>query len=501
MLRGSVLLLAMTMTGALIAACSNTPAPSRTPWHLSAMVAPIQGSVVTVAAFDATGDMSRIGSGFFIDRDGTLVTNLHLLDGAYKAEIKTSGGERFPVQAVLGRSRVVDLVKVRVEIPSDLSIPVMLSEEEPAVADRVVVIGSPLGFDQTISEGIVSAVREHGLTGKVYQLTAPISPGFSGGPALNHRGEVFGVVAFQAAKGQNLNFAISIQSLRLLMGETEERSLTEWRLKESGKNPALAASLCRQGTQLSIRGEYEAALDYFQQAAKTNPDDPDAWQGLGSCYIGLNQPDNAIAAYQRVINTDPENGAAYFILAMYYKTLEQYQLAIDPLKQVIRINGKNLRARMELADTYGKLERTDEQIDSFEAILKISPDHVPSLHQMGQLIGRIGRHDEALNLLLKASALSPNNAGIHFDVGLAYRSKNLPEKELQAYTRAIRANPRMVSAHYHLGLLFLGQGNRKLALQQYEVLKTLDIASAERFFRMIYPQSLKEVTTRHSIKY
>jgi tetratricopeptide (TPR) repeat protein len=454
-----------------------------------------------VAAFDAQGDMSKIGSGFFIDRDGTMVTNLHVLDGAYKAEIKTSGGERFPVQAVLGRNQAVDLIKVRVAIPSDLSIPAKLAEDEPAVADRVVVIGSPLGFDQTISEGIVSAVREHALTGKVYQLTAPISPGSSGGPALNFRGEVFGVVAFQATNGQNLNFAISIQSLRLIMGETEELSLAEWTLKKSSKNPALAASLCSQGTQLSIRGEYEAALDYFQQATETNPDDPDAWQGLGSCYIGLKQPDNAIEAYRQVIHTDPQNGAAHFILAMYYKTLEQYQLAIDSLKQVIRMDGKNLRARMELADTYGKLDQTDEQIESLEAILEINPDHVPSLHRMAQAIDRIGRHDEALHLLLKASTLAPENAQIHFDVGLAYRSKNMPEEELQAYTRAIGANPRMVPAHYHLGLLFLGQGNRKLALQQYEVLKSLDIATADRFFQMVYPQSLEEVTERHSIKY
>lgn len=482
-------------------ACSDTFAPRRTHWHLSSMVAPVQESVVTVASFDVDGDVSRLGSGFFIDRNGTLVTNHHVLDGAYKAEVKTSTGERFPVRAVLGRNQVVDLIMVRVEIPSDLSVPVKLAGNEPSVADRVVVIGSPMGFDQTISEGIVSAVREHAITGKVYQLTAPISPGSSGGPALNLRGEVFGVVTFQAAKGQNLNFAISVQSLRLLTGEAEELSLTEWTLRESGNNPALAASLCSQGTQLSIRGKYEAALYYFQQATESNPDDPDAWQGLGSCYVGLNQPEDAIAAYRQVIDADPENGSAHFMLAMYYKTLEQYQLAIDPLMQVIRIDGKNLQARMELADAYGKLDQTDAQIESLEAILAIHPDHVPSLHRMGQAIGRIGRHDDALDLLLKASALAPNNAQIHFDVGLAYRSKNLPEEELHAYTRAIRANPRLVPAHYHLGLLFLGQGNRKLALQQYEVLKGLDIAAAELFFGMIYPQSLEEVTSRHSIKY
>ena len=501
MFKGFLFLPATALAFVLVTACSNTIAPGRTPRHLSAIVAPAQESVVTLVAYDAQGDVMRIGSGFFIDRNGTLVTSLHVLDGAYKAEIQTSGGELFPVQAVLGRNRIVDLIKIRAKITSDLSVPVQLAEDEPATADRVVVIGSPMGFDQTISDGIVSAVREHAVTGKVYQVTAPVSPGSSGGPALNLRGEVFGVVAFQAAKGQNLNFAMSIQSLRLLTGESDELSLTEWTLRESGRNPSVAASLCSQGTQLFIRGRYEAALDYFQQATVTNPDNPHAWQGLGSCYIGLNQPENAIAAYRQVVHTDPENDTAYFMLAMYYKRLEQYQLAIDPLKQVIRIDGNNLQARMELADTYGKLDRTDEQIESLEAILEINPDHVPSLHQMAMTVGRIGRHDEALELLLRASALAPDNAQIYFDVGQTYRSKNLPEKELRAYTEAIRANPRMVPAHYYLGLLFLGQGNRKLALQQYEVLKGLDIAAAERFFKMIYPQSLEEVTTRHSIKY
>ena len=494
-------LLVSVLATLLLNACTDTVISRKPSWHMSGMVGSVQRSVVTVAAFDMDGEMSKIGSGFFVDWEGSLVTNYHVLDGAYKAEIKTANGRRYPIKSVIGFNQLVDLIKVRVQIPNELSVPVTLAENDPFVADSIVVIGSPMGFEQTISEGIVSAIREHPATGKVFQLTAPISPGSSGGPALNLNGEVFGVVTFQAAKGQNLNFAMSIQTMNALPNEAGELSLSEWTLRKSGHDPDLAASLCRRGTQLTIRGKYEAALEYFQQATEANPDDPDAWNGLGGCYIGLNQPDNAIAAYRHVINADPDNASAHFMLAMYYKTLESYQLAIAPLMQVIRIDAKNLQARLELADAYGKLNRTDAQLESLKGILKINPNHVPSLHMMGQTVGRIGRHDEALDFLLKASSLAPTNAQIHFDVGVTYRLKNKPEEELRAYTRAIRANPRLVPAHHNLGLLFLNQGNRKLALQQYEILRDLDEKTAESFFGKIYPQSLKEINKRHSIKY
>jgi S1-C subfamily serine protease len=77
MLRGILCLLATTLALVLVTACAETPTPRKTPWHLSAMVAPVRESVVTIAAYDANGEVSRIGSGFFIDRDGTLVTNFH----------------------------------------------------------------------------------------------------------------------------------------------------------------------------------------------------------------------------------------------------------------------------------------------------------------------------------------------------------------------------------------------------------------------------------------
>lgn len=486
--------MASVLAALLSAACTNTLAPVHTPWPLTNIISPIQKSVVTIAAFGMDGEVKAIGSGFFIHRDGTLVTNYHVLEDAYAAEIKTSTGDTYPVISVIAHNQFVDLMKVRVEIPESSAVPLTLSADESQVADRVVVIGSPLGLEQTISEGIVSAVREHPESGKIYQFTAPISQGSSGSPALNIKGEVIGVVTFQSAKGQNLNFAISVKGLQMIPHATKEISLAEWTLKKSGNDPTLAASLCSQGARLSISGKYKAALDYYQKAAETNPEDPNAWHGLGSCYIGLNQPDNAIEAFHNSIAADPEDAAGHLILAMYYKVLEQYQQVVVSLLQGIKIDPANLQARFELADAYGNLNQTDDQIQSLKEILEIKPDHVPTLHRMGNTVGRIGRYDEALDLLLKASALEPDNAQIHFDIGVTYHHKKLPEKELRAYTRAIRANPWMAPAHYNIGQLFLSQGNLKRALNQYEILKTLETALADRLFEKIYPSSIEELT-------
>jgi tetratricopeptide (TPR) repeat protein len=477
-----------------ITACSAIMAPAHHPPHLRRLVAPVRQAVATVMAFNLDGEIAAIGSGFFIDRNGTLVTNYHVLEDAYRAEIKTADGHRYPINAVLARSQLLDLIKVQVDIPSGLIKPADLSTTEPAIAERVVVIGSPMGLEQTISEGIVSAVRIHPANVHIFQLTAPISQGSSGSPVLNLAGSVIGVVTFQASKGQNLNFAVSINALEMLTNDAEALSVAEWTLRRSASDPRLAAALCQKGAQLSIRGKYEAALDFFQRATETNPDDPGAWHGLGSCYVGMNQPEDAITAFHHSITADPENASSHFLLAMFYKTIEQYQNAIPSLLRVISIDSENVQARLELADAYGKLNQTDAQLKSFKEILAFKPDHVPTLHMMGKMVRGIGRYDEALDLLHKASALDPDNAQIHFDIGVTYRSKNLPKEELKAYAKALRANPWLAPAHYYLGRLFIDQGKPRLALNQYEILKGIDDTLAQRLFGEIYPGAIDDMT-------
>ncbi|WP_372682342.1 tetratricopeptide repeat protein [Desulfosarcina sp.] len=472
--------------------CSYGPEPLRQPsGNLKELVRPIQQSVVTVVNYDVDGEISSIGSGFFISESGILVTNFHVLEGAYSASIRTVDGSQYPVSAVLAKNRLVDLIKVRVDIAGIRVTPVVLAREQPAVADSVFVVGSPMGLEQTVSEGIISAVREMPVGGKVFQLTAPISRGSSGGPVINQDGKVVGVVTFQVARGQNLNFAVSVDALEMLTDEASQPSITEWTIRDSSQGPALAAALCSKGSRLTIQGEYEEALTYFKRAAEASPDDPEAWYGLGSCYVGLDQQEEAIAAYKRPIEQDPDNDLAHFILAMYYKAIGQFDRVIPALKEVIRVDPTNLRAQFELGRAYGALERTGEQIDTFREILNRQPDHMPTLLDLGATLGKIGRFEEAMVLFTRAGGLEPDNELIYYNMGVTYHRMDRTEAAIRAYTLAIRANPRMAAAHYNLGMIYFNQGRRKLALDQYEILKGLASDSAEDLFERIYPESTK----------
>jgi tetratricopeptide (TPR) repeat protein len=479
------------MTALLVSvACSTTPAPPlQSPPNLQELVASVQRSVATVVAHDANGDATSIGSGFFISASGILVTNYHVLDGAYHASIRTRDGSTYPVTGVLAKNQLVDLIKVRVEVPTGRVQPIQTSERMPAVADRVVVVGSPMGLEQTVSEGIVSAIRDLPTGGHILQLTAPISQGSSGGPVVGQDGRAIGVVTFQAAQGQNLNFAVAVGALALLTDEPRELSIAEWTIRSSEKGPALAASLCREGSRLSIQGEFEEALTYFQRATQADPTDPEVWYGLGSCYAGLDQADDAVAAYQRPIHQNPDNAVAHYVLAMYYKATEQFERAILPLSEVIRIDPANLRARFELGHVYGHLQRTDQQIETFEKILADHPDHVPTLLSLGIAMGQTDRHPEAIDLFSRANDHEPDNPLILYNMGVSYNRMEQPERAIRAFTLAIRANPRMVAPHYHLGRIYLDRGDRKLALDQYEILKGLNTQAADRLFDLIYPDA------------
>ena len=106
---------------------------------------------------------------------------------------------------IVAEDREGDIIRVSVDIPLNVVHPLSVSASVPEVGERVVVIGSPLGLERTVSDGIVSAIREIPAFGKIIQTTASLSSGSSGSPVVNMKGEVIGVATFQVVEGQNLN--------------------------------------------------------------------------------------------------------------------------------------------------------------------------------------------------------------------------------------------------------------------------------------------------------
>ena len=164
-------------------------------------------AVVLIVISNSAGEETALGSGFLVSADGEIVTNYHVIKDAHSAIVKLSNGAFFPVSGVLASDGDKDLAIIKVK---GKNLPFLSIGElgNLHVGDHVVAIGSPLGLEGTVSDGIVSSVREV-ENKKWIQTTAPVSHGNSGGPLLDMNNHVVGVVTWgvNLQLGQNLNFA------------------------------------------------------------------------------------------------------------------------------------------------------------------------------------------------------------------------------------------------------------------------------------------------------
>lgn len=176
------------------------------------MASRIKPSVVTILIYEYSGKLKGYGSGFFYNDNGDIVTNNHVLKPNTTAKIKTSTGKTYTVLSIIERDKKTDYAKASTDYPTPSPF-LEIARTAPLVGDKIVVAGAPKGFEQTISDGIVSAWRDLGPKGRVIQISAPISPGSSGGPVLNMQAKVVGISTYQYKTGQNLNFAVPINRI------------------------------------------------------------------------------------------------------------------------------------------------------------------------------------------------------------------------------------------------------------------------------------------------
>lgn len=183
---------------------------------------PASNSKAIAAIVAANSASAKLGTGFFVGKQGFLLTNFHVVQGTTTVGRKLSGtGTVISATKAVGYDLNNDLVLPRVDGVN--AQPVTLGDSDNVYAGQpIVVIGNPEGLEQTVSNGLVGAIRSFNGR-RLFQISAPISAGSSGSPVFNDHGEVIGVVVSSIEAGQNLNFAVPIDYAKpLLKGRTEQ---------------------------------------------------------------------------------------------------------------------------------------------------------------------------------------------------------------------------------------------------------------------------------------
>jgi S1-C subfamily serine protease len=211
----------------------------------------------SIAVIVGAGNTSlKLGTGFFVRSPGLLLTNFHVIEGMDVVGVKVPGSDQVLwAKKVTGFDLDNDLVLL--EVDSSNVRPVTLGDSDEAkVGEQIVVVGNPEGLEETISNGLLSGVRE--VEGrKLLQISAPISEGSSGSPVFDTHGDVIGVVVSSLESGQNLNFAVPINYVEPLLKVTKEQEISALPKRDRGdpqsKSSANSADEAADNAKLAVQ--------------------------------------------------------------------------------------------------------------------------------------------------------------------------------------------------------------------------------------------------------
>ncbi|PIV43517.1 MAG: hypothetical protein COS27_04730 [Nitrospirae bacterium CG02_land_8_20_14_3_00_41_53] len=335
-------------------------------------------AVVVVIAYDKQDKPISQGSGFIVRPDGAIVTNYHVISNAVDIKVKV-GDKLLKVEGLLHIDKENDIVILKAK-GKDLSVIKIGDIEKVSVGEKVYVISSPEGLENTISDGVLSGIRELDPKRKILQITAPISKGSSGGPVFNKNGEVIGIATFLIEEAQNLNFAIPVNLIKDKISARKVAALKDVDIEDYKK---IAAFWLMIGLSYEADSLFKEAIEAYKQAVRVNPDftyaHAYAHNRLGIAYSKSGMYREAMEAFKQAIRIEPDYAEAYNNLGKTYVELGMYREAIEACKQAIRIKPGFAMAHYGLGLTYLLIDNRGLALEQYKILKSLDPklaDHL-----------------------------------------------------------------------------------------------------------------------------
>lgn len=365
---------------ALVFALVGTSFGGLWPWSrsfdLPALAKVARPATLQVVVSDSAGDQIATGTAFLIASDGIAVTNGHVIANATRVVLKNENGQTYSVQGVLDYSAANDLVLLKI---NGDRLPALQfgTSSKLEVGQHVAVIGSPLGLEGTVSDGVVSAMRKSETGPGWIQITAAISPGSSGSPVLNAEGLVIGIATMRLRDGQALNFAIPIEAVKALSLKGELSSLEE------------AALLLRDGSVMNDPSykvlskafhadDWESASRALEELINRHPEWAFGYSELGFVLHMLGRNEQAVDAGKRAIDLNPNDSESWATVGLALRELRKNTDAIAAFKQAAKLNPQSFEAWNNLCDLYLDVGDKTNAAAAFQQMKKINGNPAPS---------------------------------------------------------------------------------------------------------------------------
>jgi len=334
-------------------------------------------TVVVVETFAGEGYSLNQGSGFIVRADGAVVTSYHVISNAEDIKVKV-GDKVLEVEGLINSDKEKDLVILKVKgenLPT-----VRLGDiEKENIGEKVYVISSPKGLENTISDGILSGIREISPWKKILQITAPVSPGSSGGPVFNDRGEVIGVATLIIKEAQNINFAMPVN---LIADKISGKKITGLKDSKIEDVDEMAEYWFNLGVTHGDVGIYKVAIDAFKKAIKIKPDFAEAHFNLGIAFGNVSMTREAIGEFKQAIKIRPDDAEAHYNIGVAYINAGMGKEAIEAFKQALRIRPGFAQAHYNLGVSYLTNGNREVAVEEYKILKDLDPASASKLFDL-----------------------------------------------------------------------------------------------------------------------
>ncbi len=239
-------------------------------------------------------------------------------------------------------------------------------------------------------------------------------------------------------------------------------------------DPDFAQALYGLGICHINNGRFNEAIDPLKKLIQNNPDHAQAHYNLGLCYHRLLLYEDAIDMLKRAIKTYSDYSLARYELGLCFFELERYVEAIETLKEAVRISPDYSKAYYTLGLSQTKIPHYEEAVKSFKKTIDLDPEHAMAYNSLGLCYLEMGHYNEAIESLTHASRIKPDMAEVFYNLGICYAKLHLPEESIENLKHAINMKTDYAEAYHILGLTYLTLGKRSSAIEQQQILQTLD---------------------------
>jgi tetratricopeptide (TPR) repeat protein len=426
------------------------------------------------------------GSGFFIDESGIIGTNYHVVDGIDSLLIKTSDGTFYNGELIIvDEKNDMALIKIKDTLGNSNNV---------KVGQDVFAIGSPFGYEYTISQGIVAGIREDEKVSftdpvtympfekrfeKVIQITAAISPGNSGGALFNSKGEVIGITTYTYGSYGNLNFALAVNNfikfknsidlanidkneeakrkreenlfltnLKLANNYKDQVTYNWYYTKQRDTMKAIDTFVVKQDSL--VRLNFFKSENLYDKCMQLEPDSFQVYQELMDLYVFTDSFSKAEQLYLNIrerFTSDSLLSLLSSSLASAYSTSKEYTKALQFYEKMLKKDTTDTYIYFQMADIYQKMKNYNKAIDGYQKIIKKDPDYVQAYVQLGIIYyERLKNYNKARHYLELAS-----------------------EKEIESYG-SYSTN---IDIYYYLGLIAVNEGRKLDAILAYMEMKSI----------------------------